>query len=99
MIASRFRVLGDPNRLKLLDSLRNGPKTVGELTVATGLGQQNVSKHLGVLHTAFLVSRERSGTRVLYSIADPAVFELCEHVCGGLRREIDDLDRALEGLA
>ena len=95
MIARRFRVLGDANRLRLLDCLRDGPMTVGELTEATGLSQQNVSKHLGILHEASLLSREREGTQVRCSIADPAVFELCEHVCGGLRRQIDDLDSAL----
>lgn len=97
MIARRFRVLGDPNRLRLLDCLRDGEMSVGELKQASGLSQQNVSKHLGVLHDAHLVAREREGTQVRYSIADPAVFELCEHVCGGLRRQIDELDDILGG--
>ena len=99
MIARRFRVLGDANRLRLLDSLRDGPLTVGQLVEATSLSQQNVSKHLGVLHDANLVKRERAGTQVLCTIADPAVFELCEHVCGGLRREADELSRVLEGVS
>jgi len=99
MIARRFRVLGDPNRLRLLDCLRDGPASVGRLAEMTALSQQNVSKHLGVLCDANLVNRERSGTQVLCSIADPAVFELCDHVCGGLRRELDELGRALEGVS
>lgn len=97
MIAKRFRVLGDSNRLRLLDALRDGPLSVGGLTEATDCTQQNVSKHLGILHEAHLVKRERIGTQALYSIADPAVFELCEHVCGGLRRNVDDLSELLPG--
>ena len=49
LIAHRFRVLGEPARIKLLDALRSGPATVGELAGRLGLSQQNTSKHLGVL--------------------------------------------------
>jgi DNA-binding transcriptional ArsR family regulator len=92
LIARRFRVLGEPMRIRLLDALRDGPLSVGELQRATGGSQQNVSKHLGVLHDAGLVSRAKERTSVRYEIADPAVFELCEQVCGGLRRQLDALD-------
>ena len=95
LIADRFRVLGEPMRIKLLDQLREGPATVGELTAITGSSQQNVSKHLGVLHAAGVVSRSKEGTSVRYEIADESVFALCELVCGGLRRQLDALNRAL----
>jgi DNA-binding transcriptional ArsR family regulator len=52
LISRRFRVLGEPMRIRLLDELRSGPRTVGELTEALGATQQNVSKHLGVLAQA-----------------------------------------------
>ena len=42
-------------------------------------------------------SGAKEGNRVLYSIADPAVFELCEHVCGGLRRQVEGLDALIPG--
>jgi DNA-binding transcriptional ArsR family regulator len=95
LIAQRFRVLGEPMRIKLLDRLRDGEATVGQLQEALGASQQNVSKHLGVLHGAGMVSRTKQGTSVVYAIADEGVFELCEHVCGGLRRQLDDLDAIL----
>ena len=98
LIAQRFRVLGEPMRIKLLDRLRDGAATVGELQEATGASQQNVSKHLGVLFAAGLVSRSRDGNFARYSISDPSVFELCEQVCGGVRRQVDELDRALQGV-
>ena len=99
LIAERFRVLGEPMRIKLLDRLRAGEATVGELREALGASQQNVSKHLGVLHNAGLVSRTKQGTSAVYAIADPGVFELCEHVCGGLRRQLSELDSLLQGVA
>jgi len=97
LIAQRFRVLGEPMRIKLLDSLRDGAASVGELQEAVGASQQNVSKHLGVLHQAGMVSRTKRGTSAVYEIADDTVFELCEHVCGGLRRQLDELDAVLGG--
>jgi DNA-binding transcriptional ArsR family regulator len=97
LIAQRFRVLGEPMRIKLLDRLRDGDATVGELQEALGASQQNVSKHLGVLAQARLVARTKRGTSAVYSIADESVFELCEHVCGGLRRQLADLDAVLQG--
>ena len=87
LIAQRFRVMGEPMRIRLLDAMRDGAMTVGELTDAVGASQQNVSKHLGILAGAGLVAREKDGTRVRYSIADPVVFDLCEAVCGGLREQ------------
>jgi len=99
LIAARFRLLGEPMRIRILDSLRSGPAAVGELAEQLETTQQNVSKHLTILHRAGIVAREKEGNRVLYSIADPGVFELCEHVCGGLRRQIQELDQLLPGPA
>jgi DNA-binding transcriptional ArsR family regulator len=97
LIAQRFRVLGEPMRIKLLDRLRDGDATVQELQEATGASQQNVSKHLGVLHGAGLVSRTKAGNYTRYAIADAGVFELCNQVCGGLRRQLSELDAMLKG--
>jgi DNA-binding transcriptional ArsR family regulator len=96
LIAGRFRVLGEPMRIRLLDELREGPATVGELQERVGASQQNVSKHLGVLLNAGIVSRTKRGTSSVYEIADESVFELCELVCGGLRRQIAELAAVLE---
>ncbi len=97
LIAERFRVLGEPMRIRLLDALREGPATVRELEQATDASQQNVSKHLGVLLRSGLVSRRKDGNFSLYAIADEGVFELCEQVCGGIRRQLDEIDALLQG--
>ena len=96
LVAQRFRVLGEPMRIKLLDLLRQRDATVGELQDALGASQQNVSKHLGILHAAGMVSRTKDGTQVRYSISDPSVFELCDQVCGGVRRQLQDLEAILQ---
>jgi DNA-binding transcriptional ArsR family regulator len=97
LIAQRFRVIGEPMRIRLLDQLRDGPMTVNELTEAVGATQQNVSKHLGVLAQAGIVGREKDGNRVRCFIADPTVFALCELVCGGLREQVAELNDLLSG--
>jgi DNA-binding transcriptional ArsR family regulator len=97
LIAQRFRVIGEPMRIRLLDALRDGPMTINELTTALGATQQNVSKHAGVLAAAGIVGREKDGTRVRCYIADETVFELCELVCGGLRRQVTELEQLLSG--
>ena len=96
-IASRFRVIGEATRIRILDHLRDGEASVQELTAALGTTQQNASKHLAVLHSAGIVSRRRDGNRVLYAIADESVFELCDKVCGGLRRQLAAFDELLAG--
>jgi DNA-binding transcriptional ArsR family regulator len=96
LIAQRFRVLAEPMRIKLLDRLREGDATVGELQAALGASQQNISKHLGILHGAGMVTRTKDGNHARYSIADESVFELCEQVCGGVRRQVDELGALLQ---
>jgi DNA-binding transcriptional ArsR family regulator len=96
LIAERFRVLGEPMRIRLLDALRDAPATVQQLQQMTGASQQNVSKHLGVLLRSGLVSRRKEGTFSLYAIADKRVFDLCEQVCGGMRSRAADLNAVLQ---
>jgi DNA-binding transcriptional ArsR family regulator len=96
LVAQRFRVLGEPMRIKLLDRLRDGEATVGELQEALGASQQNVSKHLGILAAAGMVSRTKRGTSAVYAISDDSVFDLCDQVCGGVRRQLATLEGILQ---
>lgn len=95
LIAHRFRVLGEPARIRLLDALRGGPASVGALAARLGLSQQNTSKHLGVLAGAGLVARTRAGNSAVYAISDPTVFTLCEVVCDAMRDRVATLHTAL----
>jgi DNA-binding transcriptional ArsR family regulator len=99
LIAQRFRVIGEPMRIKLLCHLYegDGEASVQELTEALGASQQNVSKHLGILHQAGVVGRRKAGNHVYYSITDDSVLGLCEQVCGGLSQQFAALADLLEG--
>ena len=99
LVAQRFRVIGEPMRIRVLEALRDGPMTINELSATLGASQQNVSKHVGVLVQAGIIACEKDGTRVRCSIVDETVFELCELVCGGLRQQIAELDRIVSGAA
>ncbi len=97
LIATRFRVIGDPNRIRILDQLRDGELSVSQITERLGTSQQNASKHLAVLHQAGIVSRRKEGTSALYSVTDDGVYELCEQVCGGLQNQLAELTQLVEG--
>jgi ArsR family transcriptional regulator len=83
-IADRFKALGEPARLRILDALRTGELTVGDLCERTGLNQANLSKHLQLLHTLGFVGRRKDGLFVYYSLKDKDVFQLCDIMCGRL---------------
>jgi DNA-binding transcriptional ArsR family regulator len=96
LIAERFRALAEPTRIKLLDRLREGEATVLELTALVGTTQQNVSKHLGLLQHAGIVSRRKQGNFAYYRIADKTVYALCEDVCGSLQQQLRSLSTLVE---
>ena len=80
MIAGRFKMLGEPMRLKILQAVCKAPRTVSDIVAATGSTQANVSKHLALLATAGILQREKDGQCVYYGIKDPLVLQLCELV-------------------
>ena len=98
LIARRFRVLGEPMRIRLLDRLRDGEATVGELALALGASQQNVSKHLAVLAEAGMLGRRRDGNNVCYRIVDEGVFALCDQVCGSMQQQLRALSELVAGV-
>lgn len=81
--AKLFRGFADPSRLAILEALREGPLSVGEIVEVTTLGQSNTSNHLGCLHDCGLVSREQRGRYVYYRLSDDRV--------GALLAASDDL--------
>ena len=97
LIARRFRVIGEPMRIRLLDRLREGEATVGELSEALGASQQNVSKHLAVLAEVGILGRRKQGNRVYYRVVDEGVFALCEDVCGSLQQQLRALSELVAG--
>lgn len=79
-IAGRFRILGEPLRLRLLFQLKEGEVSVTELSLRLATTQPNVSKHLKVLLNAGIVRRRQFKNSAFYSLADQSVFALCREV-------------------
>ncbi len=89
MVAERFKLLGEPIRLRILLNLQAGEMSVGEITEAVESSQPNVSKHLKMMQSADIISRRQEGNTVYYGIADRSIFELCDLVCGSLQKRIE----------
>jgi DNA-binding transcriptional ArsR family regulator len=79
-VASHFRLLGEPMRLKILQSLCKGPRTVGEIVEATGATQANISKHLSLLAAAGILTRQKDRQCVYYGLKDELTLKMCDLV-------------------
>ena len=82
LVAERFRALGEPARLVILQALRDGERCVSDLEADTGLNQANLSRHLAVLSATGMVRRRKDGLFAYYALADANVLRLCEIMCG-----------------
>ena len=74
--AKLFHGFADPSRLAILEALRDGPRTVGEVVAATGLSQPNVSNHLACLRDCGLVNSRPAGRYAFYQLSDPRIDRL-----------------------
>jgi DNA-binding transcriptional ArsR family regulator len=88
-ISQFFRLLAEPTRLQLLCQLRQGPMDVASLIQATGFSQSHISRQLGQLQRAGLVTSERDGVRLLYCAEGELVDDLCLLVQTRLRQRLE----------
>jgi DNA-binding transcriptional ArsR family regulator len=82
-----FKVLGDESRLRILQALEQGERSVSEILERTGLAQTLASFHLRVLREAGVLTTERRGPFIFYRLADaslPNLLESCARYAGGL---------------
>lgn len=87
-VSDRFRLLGDPTRLRLVNALHvEGELSVGELVQRVGTSYGAVSKQLALLRSHGVLARRREGTRIYYSISDLSLSDLCDAVCKGIRED------------
>ena len=76
--AEFFKALAHPVRIAILEHLRRGPQSVGELQILTGAAGSSVSQQLAILRTRGIVVPERAGTTVRYHAADPEIYALLD---------------------
>jgi ArsR family transcriptional regulator len=79
-IASRFKILGEPMRLRILQAVCKEPRSVSDIVTAVGSTQANVSKHLALLTTGGVLARRKNGQCVYYVVKDKLAVKLCELV-------------------
>ena len=89
--AAFFNGFADPSRLAILESLRDGPLTVGEIVEATGLSQSNTSNHLRCLRDCEVLVSEKHGRYVYYEFGDERIKTL-------LRLADEWLDEVADGV-
>jgi ArsR family transcriptional regulator len=76
--AELFQALAHPQRIRILELLRNGPLSVGNIAEATGAPGSSISQQLAVLRGRNILATERRGTTILYRVADPEIFEMLD---------------------
>ena len=79
-MATRFKLLGEPMRLKILQTVCREPRSVNDIVAATGSTQANVSKHLALLAAGGVLTRKKEGQCVYYGMKNRLVMKLCELV-------------------
>jgi DNA-binding transcriptional ArsR family regulator len=96
-VAAYFQTLSEPTRLRILNFLREGERSAGELAQLCGYTGANISRHMAMLTARGLVAREARGTSVYFRIADESVYALCDLVCGNIARQFEKaaVERAL----
>ena len=89
-VARYFGVLSEPTRLKILHAICQSERSVSAIVSETGATQTNVSRHLGLMLQAGVVSRRREGSTVFYRVANPEFVEICRSVCVQIASRIDE---------
>ncbi len=93
MHADLCKTLGSPVRIEILQSLRDGEKTVGQIGQRLGLRQANVSQHLAVMRSRHIVITRKEGTNVYYAIANPKFMEACSLIKEVLIEQLKESER------
>jgi DNA-binding transcriptional ArsR family regulator len=96
--AEFFRLLGHPARVRILELLRDGERSVGELQLALGLDSSGTSQHLTAMRKQGLLESRRAGTNVFYRVKDARIFELLEIAKQILTAQLEETTALLGGL-
>ncbi len=80
-VSGYFALLSEPTRLKILNALCDGERSVGDIVERVASTQTNVSRHLNLMYGRGVLKRRREGALTFYDIADPTVVQLCRTAC------------------
>jgi len=93
LYAELCKTLSNPTRLEILNLLRDGEKSVGELAAATGAHQATISQHLAVLRQRAVVTPRKEGSNTFYRIANPKIIEACDIIRGILFEQLAEMEK------
>ena len=96
--AEFLKALGSPLRLKILDALRDGEKSICELMDALGICQSTFSCNLGVLRTSGALLDRKEGASVYYCVSDENVYAPVRALDEVLKGQCEEMRKALEAL-
>ncbi len=89
-VARYFSLLADPTRLRIMHTICQDEKSVNQIAEEAGSTQPNVSRHLGLLYQAGVVTRRRESNQMFYRVGDSAFTEICRTVCIRVAGELDE---------
>lgn len=88
--AELFGALSSPVRLKVLNILCDGERSVNELLARINTTQPNLSQHLNLMYRSGILSRTKVGTQVIYKISSKTAAGLCRSVCTQIAIDLDE---------
>lgn len=96
--ADFFKALANPLRIRILDCLRDGAKSVGEISNRLGVGPTNISQQLAILRAKNLVNANKSGSNVFYEIRNARIFALLDVAREIFNQQLTDVRQTLREL-
>jgi ArsR family transcriptional regulator len=93
--AEILKVLAQPTRLKILESLRNGEKCICEICPEINGEQSNVSRHISLMQKSHLVTTRKEGVKVIVNVKDPRVFDILDEVGTLLKNRMKEQEKLL----
>jgi DNA-binding transcriptional ArsR family regulator len=93
------KTLAHPIRLAILHTLKDGEKTVNELTQTIGASQSNISQHLALMRQRQIVKTRKDGSNVYYRVASPKISKACDMVRAVLLEQISNKNKIADDIA
>jgi DNA-binding transcriptional ArsR family regulator len=90
VVSGYFGLLAEPTRLKILNAICEGERSVTDIVERVGSSQTNVSRHLNLMYGRGVLKRRRVGATVFYSVGDPNIVTLCRTACVQIAGQQDD---------
>jgi len=99
MHAEVCKSMANPTRLKIMNLLRDGERSVEELKKRLGLPKANLSQHLSVLRQRRIVSTRRAGLNIYYKVANPKMIKACDILREVLFEQLQEGEKLVRGMA